>query len=411
MTDEPSNPADPACWLARGRQADHAAAIAAAWRDYPDLPPDAALEARMARTRTRVAAMRPVHEAIRVETERARMAANFAFAQAQCALGLGGDRYAAILRARDRHGLGWDEAVAYADGDHAAPAGWEYRPLIWRAEGEARMRAYDLGFGDGGGRPDDLFDTARRAYAAQSIVPRWTAHDNLARRGRPLPSEWPSPTDGPRPVRWRSRLLILGNRSDDPVTAMLRAELSLFPGHVDACVITVDAQSGFARFPAGGDDLRLPLAALLEGAEFEDALVAAGGDDLARIDAEADAIPLSRTMERTRNSAIQQRSQFRLWLARGLDGDDMRGAGHIRWGKVARGLTGRLGEFTARYGGPAKPRGHIILIELPDGRPATGFATVRGNALAPEQVISNRHHLRREMTVMLRAFAAAIPQF
>lgn len=364
----------------------------------------------MARTRTRVAAMRPVHEAIRVETERARVAVNFAFAQAQCALGLGGDRYAAILRARDRHGLGWDEAVAYADGDHAARAGWEYRPLIWRGEGEARMRAYDLGFGDGGGRPDDLFDTARRAYAAQSIGPRRTENDNLARRGRPLPSEWPSPTDGPRPVRWRSRLLILGNRSDDPATAMLRTELSLFPDHVDGCIITVDAQRGFARFPAGDDDLRLPLAALLEGAEFEDVLVAAGGGDLARIDAEADAIPLSRTMERTRNSAIQQRAQFRFWLARGLDGDEMRAAGHIRWGKVAVGLTGRLGEFTARYDGPAEPKGHRIVVQLPDGTPADGFRTVLGEPLEPERIISNRAKLRPVMTDMLRAFAAALPE-
>jgi hypothetical protein len=59
-------------------------------------------------------------------------------------------------------------------------------------------------------------------------------------------------------------------------------------------------------------------------------------------------------MERTRNSVIQQRGQFRTWLDRGLDTGEIMAGGHICWTKVAQGLSGRLGEFTARYGGPTR---------------------------------------------------------
>src|SRR3546814_5601680 len=62
----------------------------------------------------------------------------------------------------------------------------------------------------------------------------------------------------------------------------------------------------------------------------------------------ASAIPLCRTMARTRNSVLLQKAQFRTWIARGIVAGQSVGAGHIRWGKAIKGLTGRLGEFPAR---------------------------------------------------------------
>ncbi|HUD91750.1 hypothetical protein [Sphingobium sp.] len=113
------NPGDPACWIARGRSTEHAAAIALAWRTYPDLVSTAPLDLRMERSRARVAAMRPIHEAMRLETERNRVAANFAFVERQLAAGRADPRFSLILRARDVHALGWDDAVAFADGHYA----------------------------------------------------------------------------------------------------------------------------------------------------------------------------------------------------------------------------------------------------------------------------------------------------
>ena len=66
------DPGDPACWRSLGRSAEHAAALADVWQRYPDLPPSAPLADRMARGRERIAAMKPVNDAIsqRVEAER-----------------------------------------------------------------------------------------------------------------------------------------------------------------------------------------------------------------------------------------------------------------------------------------------------------------------------------------------------
>ena len=75
-------PGDPATWIARGRNPAHAAALAKAWRDFPDLPADSPLGERMARTRERVVAMRPVHDAISADGEAQRQAQNFAFMEA-----------------------------------------------------------------------------------------------------------------------------------------------------------------------------------------------------------------------------------------------------------------------------------------------------------------------------------------
>ena len=44
-----------------------AATIARAWRDFPDLAPDAPLAERQARGRERIAAMRPINDAIAAE--------------------------------------------------------------------------------------------------------------------------------------------------------------------------------------------------------------------------------------------------------------------------------------------------------------------------------------------------------
>lgn len=92
---------------------------------------------------------------------------------------------------------------------------------------------------------------------------------------------------------------------------------------------------------------------------------------------------------------------------RGYEGTDNLGAGHIRWGKAIKGLTGKLGEFTARHVGPAPRRGHLIRIEAEDGAPAVGYATSNGDRLAPEIIVSNKTNIRREMAAALRAFGGA----
>jgi len=49
-------------------------------------------------------------------------------------------------------------------------------------------------------------------------------------------------------------------------------------------------------------------------------------------------------------------------------------------------------------------------VELAGGRPAAGFMTPQGEPLVPETIITNKARLRKTMTIMLRRFAAAIPQ-
>lgn len=112
-------------------------------------------------------------------------------------------------------------------------------------------------------------------------------------------------------------------------------------------------------------------------------------------------------MERTRNTVLQQRTHFRVWLDRGLAAGESIGAGHIRWGKAAKGLTGKLGEFTARYAGKLPAGGHRIIVETEDGEPALGYVTAKGELLSPETVIGNRSHLRKEIALRLRSFGGA----
>jgi hypothetical protein len=399
------DPADPASWVGRGRSTADAEAIADAWQRYPDLPIDAPLDARMARTRERVRAMRPVHEAISIDVERQRTSRNFAFTARQLALDSSDLRNAAILRARDQHGHGWDEAVAYAAGWYAAHAGWEARPISHARDKAASQRAYDLGFREGGGRPDDIFDAARRRLA----VERSPKVLDVPVRARPLPSQWPIPTDRPHPVSWARRLLVIGESEFTSGTLGILPLLRGETDHESATILAVARETGLrlvATPSARADDI--DLRAHLAVADFGDVLVAADAGDLEALDALAHLLPFAKTMERTRNSVLQQRTQFRIWLARGRAPGEQFAGGHIRWGKVAPGLTGRLGDFTARYVGPAEPRGHRIVVEDANGKPATGYFTPTGAPLVPEVTISSKARMRQVMTEQLRQFAAAL---
>ncbi|MGI9376019.1 MAG: hypothetical protein ACR2PC_08000 [Tsuneonella suprasediminis] len=404
------DPADAGCWMARGRPAHHAFALADAWRRFPDLPNDAPLDARMARTRERVQMLRPLHEAIGLETERQRTTANFAFVERQIAQGSTDSRNPSILHARDIHGYDWDAAVAYADGKYAAIAGWPAHPPSSSRAGEPNVRgpAYHQGFLDGGGQPDDIFDVARRSFAA---TPSEVAHPDRLPAARPLPSQWPSPTDTPAPVSWHRRLLLLGASEVETGTIDILAMLRERPGHEATAQFVVDAESGLRSLsastpPPPGDEAALR--ERLRQDDYTDILIVASEAELHRLDTDADILPLARTMERTRNSVLQQRAQFRLWLARGRAPDDQFAAGHIRWSKMAAGLSGRLGDFTARYAGPAQPRGHRIVVEDASGDLAVGYRTPFGQELHPEIVIGNKAHARTAMADILRQYAASL---
>lgn len=387
----PFNPADPACWVARGRASHHADMLAAAWRDLPDLAPEASLEARMARTRARVARLRPLHAAIQDETDRQRQAENFAFAERQIAAGSLDERYGAILRGRDAHRFGWHDAVAFADGLYAARAGWNARyPLAAADPGaDARMRAYRVGFLEGGGDPGDIFDAARRSLTADGLA----CVDVERSSGRLLPSAWPKPSDQPSPVSWVRRLVIVGAQEIAQNLLGAIAMIEATPGSSLATILIVGP----------GHDLNLPA-----DRDYDDILLIADGVDLHAADAQARCLPMARNCERTRNSMLQQRAQLRLWLARGRLPGTQPAGGHIRWSKATAGLKARLGEFTARYVGPAIPRGHRIVVEDVMGVPATGYHTADGRLLDPETVISAQARLRGEMTTQLRLFAAAL---
>ncbi|HUD91673.1 MULTISPECIES: hypothetical protein [Sphingobium] len=413
MTDT-FDPADAGCWMARGRPAHHALALADAWRRFPDLPNEAPLGARMARSRERVQALRPLNEAIAQETERQRKAANFAFVERQIAQGSTDSRNRAILHARDVHGYDWDAAVAYANGNHAAIAGWPGRPPSpsRRGEPDVRRLGYDQGFLDGGGRPEDIFDVARRSFLAAPPEPSFEAsRAEQPRIARPLPSQWPAPTDTPAPVSWHRRLLVLGASESATGAIGIRAMLRERPGHEAAGLYILGGDSGLHLITATtgatpGDQTALRHA--LRQGDYTDILVVADDAEIARLDADADILPLARTMERTRNSVLQQRAHFRLWLARGRAPGDQFAAGHIRWSRMAAGLSGRLGDFTARYAGPARPRGHRIIVEDMSGGLAHGYRTPLGRELRPEIVIGNKAHARTAMADLLRQYAASL---
>lgn len=357
MTADPAafDPAIAACWIAHGRPPDHAEVLASVWTDYPDLPFDAPLHERMARSRARVAALRPFNDAIREDAERERQRANFACIEKQLASGPIKPFDRAILHARDQHGYDWDAAGSYAQGRYAAEQGREPRDFSV-PPGEASP-AYAQGFRDGGGCFDDLFDMARRSYAA--------AERNADRLpilatppvSRPAPSNWPSPTDAPRPALWSKRAVIFGADTAANAGVGLMTMLQAHPGHAMAHTIIADAARGF-RSLGNCDHVRTEdpagkLRALLTGVELDDLLIIADAADLALLDQHASLLPLCRTMERTRNSHIQQRAQLRTWLERGLFAGEVLASGHIRWTKLAQGLSGRLGEFVVRSAGKA----------------------------------------------------------
>ncbi|HEX7856960.1 MAG TPA: hypothetical protein VF503_25040 [Sphingobium sp.] len=402
------DPADPACWRARGREASVAEALGTVWQRLPDLPFDAPLDARMERTRQRALALRPLHDVIALETERRRVENNFRFVERQLAAGNRDPRHGAILHARDVHRLGWDDAVAYADGSYAARAGWNARPPTTVAESKARTRAsaYAMGFRDGGGRPDDIFDAARRTLVATAFEPAIARGDRVASRARPLPSLWPTPTDRPAPVVWSRRLLLLGAGEIAEGPLGLLAMLEAAPG-AEAVTIIAVRRAGLALH-RGADDAEGVLAGLSSSDRFDDILVAADGLELAFLDRESTSLPLVRNAERLQNSRLQQRAQFRLWLARGRRPEEQFAAGHIRWSKIAAGLSGKLGEFTVRYAGPAIPRGHRICVEDATGHLAAGHRTAGGRLLDAEIIISNRAGLRAAMAQHLRLFAASL---
>lgn len=427
---DPFDPADASHWLARGRDPDHAAAIAAAWQALPDLPASAPLAERMARTRARVAVMRPVNDAIRDYAEAERQRTNFAFTVSRVAAGRGDARERHLLHARDAHGYDWDAAVGYAQGRYAAEAGWTFNDPAARRGAPPPAdppTPYARGFADGGGIPGDLFDAARRANLATAPEAEVAA---IPHAGRPLPSSWPSPTDRPRPARWDRRLLILSAREAwkgaDPTAfdgAFLR-RLGTIPGTATTLVLLIgeagfiDADTAVPHPPtrpssaavaalAASGTLRAQLAALLAGREIDEVLVAAQGEWLAIIDAHAAALPLCRTMERTRNTPLQEKAQFATWLARGFTPGTSIGSGHIRWGKAAKGLSAALGEFTVRHTGPAVPRGHRVEVQLAGGALAYGYADGGGMPLAPVATVSAKAKLRPAMAALLRQFGGA----
>lgn len=427
------DPTEAKCWLTRGRSIEHASELARIWRAFPDLPATAPLDDRMARGRERIAAMKPLNDAISAAVEAERQARNFALMEQHLVDGTIADRELAILRGRDDHGYDWDIAVAYASGWTAAHAGWEHH---FFADGSGRQaakrEAYDRGFTDGGGDQTDLFDAARRSNLATLRRDNQPKAPVPAQIARPAPSSWPKPSDHARPTRWSRRLLIVSDATIEEVTpGLMRVtglhlmdEVRRHAGSDAMMIVTIDRHAGFvardcpdeASTPIGasradeiiadphhGDALR----ALLAGVEIDDVLIAVQGDYLRIVDAFASALPLCANMERTQNSLLQQRAHLRCWLDRGYDGLASVGAGHIRWGKAIKGLTGKLGEFTAKHVGPAPRRGHLIRIEVEGGELAHGYATSAGEPLTPEITVSNKTNIRREMAAALRAFGGA----
>src|SRR3546814_1082610 len=101
----PFAPADTDAWIAHGVSPVQAAALADAWRRFPDLANDSPLDQRMARMRERVAALRPVMEAMAHMAEAERQARNFAFTARRVAEGQGDDRDRAIRSEEHTSGL------------------------------------------------------------------------------------------------------------------------------------------------------------------------------------------------------------------------------------------------------------------------------------------------------------------
>lgn len=423
---------NPASWLARGRSPAEAIALAMAWRDFPDLPTSESADLRMARTRERMTAMRPIFEAMRVRAEAERQASNFAFLRDKLDAGDADEQDQTILRGRDQHGYDWGCAVHYAQGWYVAHAGWEHRHFS-EARADNRLRdAYDRGFADGGGDTADLFDAARRANLAADRAAAMAGAISPVPIAKPKPSSWPLPSDAHHPVSWSRRLVIMderdllppSGRDGRPSSRPPAFDLVQEQSHGQAHIVILSAKAGIStpgECPTAGRPMtaaqaerlaadplqRRRLHALFSDGEIEDVLVTAQDSALQLLDALADAIPVLRIMERTRNSALQQRTHLTTWLARGRFAGQSLGAGHIRWSKAAKGLSASLGEFTVRHVGPAPTKGHLIRVHLADGSPATGYVAADLAPLAPELCVSSKARLRQEMAQLLRTFGGA----
>lgn len=404
---EQFDPTSAATWMARGRSACDAETLASIWRKYPDLPPSAPLDERMLRTRARVAAMRPMHDAMQKEQERARRARNFAFIEEKAATGTIDDRDLAILRGRDTHRFDWNEAVRYAEGWYAARSGWAYRERRPAdLENASERAAYDVGFSDGGGDQGDLFDAARRAFIA--AAPSNTATLQLQpRSARPLPSSWPKPSDVPRPARWARRLAILA-----PADLLAREKggtglgMDVMSKEAHGLNVVVFRDGEWAT-PSGKQIQAEDLRALLRSKDLTDILTTVGETEVEKLDQAAAVLPLAPTCERAQNSPLQRRVHVRTWLSRGLSDGQNAGAGHIRWSKAAKGLKAYLGEFTAVDQGRLGRGSHQFAVLLEDGSPAEGFVDAAGNPLEPFFHFSNKSKLRCEMEKALRNFGGA----
>lgn len=439
MSAQALGPGDPDYWTEMGREPGIAKALAQVWSDHPDPPNDAPLWVREAASKARQAVMKPLYDAIQAQGERERRARNFAFTEAKLAAGNDDEQSIAILRARDEYGYDWDEAVEYARGWYAAHAGWEKggaRRDNFDHVSTLAIKAYDQGFTDGGGQDDDIFGAARRKNLAA------LRRDNQDRPtptpivGRPVPSSWPKPTDTPRPTPWSKRMIIIEESVEQrqdramPAVEMFDGEhfraLRACPGYQTAAIAIISSQYGIIA----GDEIVKPyemdhkssdvetlrrdagqrarLAKIIDGRELDDTMIVASEAYLAVLDAHADAIPLCRSMERTRNSALQARTHLRTWLARGTVPGQTIAAGHIRWGGVYEGLKGSLGEVSARYAGPLPKRGHEIIVELADGQEAFGYFDTVGTPIPTRITVSGKSHVKGAITTALRTFAAAV---
>jgi hypothetical protein len=439
MAEQAFDPTNPAHWLTRGRTPEHAARLAAVWCAFSDLLPSATLEARMVRSRDRAAALRPINDVLAADLEHRRQRTNFGLIERRAVEGCADDRDVAILRGREVYGYDWDVAIRYADGWYAAHAGWAYRPFVM-GSGKSRgsqLDAYDQGFRDGGGDVHDLFDTARRANLAAERRSNQPPETPAPASARPLPSAWQKPTDAPRPTRWERRLIVIA-ASEVPTGDRSMRRNAYFPsqpfallrtheGAQRATIVILSPENGFTLADSLEDPNSEPMTAdraaelardasnrdrlsqLVAHLDLDDILIVAEGPALDVIDAHASALPLCRNLERARDTPLLQTSHLKTWLDRGIDPGTVRASGHIRWGKAIHGLTGRLGEFTARHTGPAPEGGHLIVVESADRREATGYATHAGEPLAARIVISNRRNVRATIAKALRAFAAAMP--
>lgn len=437
MQDHDLDPGDPQTWIDRGRSVEDARDVAAAWREFPDLPNDAPLADRQARMRLRGHALRVVSDRISARLEAQRQETNFRCIERQLAEGTGDKREIAILRGRDVFGLDWDGCAGFAAGWLAAHFGWRFQ-LPTRLDGRVDERSapgYRRGFADAGGRVDELFDQARREFVAAERMSNLPAVAVEPSGPKPMPSTWLKPTDAPRPTSRNRRLLII-SASAEQRTGCRRPAVELYDdahyrllrgdaAYHEYLIIVLSARHGFiagddeiephaedmsaarsgelASDPQQGDRLR----ALLGGREPEDLLIAVADEHLPVVDAHAAALPLCRTMERIQNAPLQRRNHIKTWLSRSIAPGANVGSGHIRWSKTLPSLTGRLGEFKTRYAGHTRGRGHVIVVELDDGTPADGFVTASGQALEPEVVVTNKARLRPAMESALRAFGGA----